>query len=229
VISTLDHPLIPKLLVGGSTETLVYYVMTYIEGPTLRQSLHRRRRLSVTDTVRLGEDLLDALGHAHGHGLVHRDVKPENVVMSVAGAVLLDLGIARAIELAGSDRVTQSGVTVGSAAYMSPEQARAEGEPDPGTDLYAVGCVLFECLAGRPPFVHRSETAVLQMQLNDPAPDVRQYRPDTPEPVARALARALAKQRVQRWQSAAEMQRALEDAAAHGTQAARRDRRFQGA
>ncbi len=209
LISKLDHPLIPKLVVAGSTETLVYFVMTYSEGHTLREILDHRPRLSLSDTRRLGDDLLDALQHAHAHGLVHRDVKPENIVLSPAGAVLLDFGIARAIALAESDRVTHSGVAVGSSAYMSPAQATAVGDPDPRDDLYSVGCVLFECLAGRTPFVHRNETMVLQMHLTTPAPDVREFRPDVPEALARTLARALTKEQGERWQTATEMQQAL--------------------
>lgn len=214
VISTLEHPLIPRLLSAGSTQTLVYYVMTYFEGPTLREVLDRRRRLSEADTLRLGDNLLDALGHAHARGLVHRDVKPENIVVSDPGAVLLDFGIARAIELAGSDRVTHSGVAVGSSAYMSPEQAQALGEPDPRSDIYSVGCVLFECLAGRAPFVHRNEQAVLQMHMNQLPPDVREYRPELPEAVGATLARAMIKEVGDRWQTAAQMRTALEAAAA---------------
>jgi serine/threonine-protein kinase len=214
VISTLDHPLIPKLHTAGSTTSLVYYVMTYFEGPTLREILDRRRRLSEADTLRLGDNLLDALGHAHARGLAHRDVKPENIIISDPGAVLLDFGIARAIQLAGSDKVTQSGVAVGSSAYMSPEQAQAVGEPDPRSDLYAVGCVLFECLAGRPPFVNRMETAVLQMHVTQPVPDIREFRPEISEAVATTLIRAMAKEVGGRWQTATQMRTALEEAGA---------------
>jgi serine/threonine-protein kinase len=213
VISILDHPLIPKLQTAGSSASLVYYVMTYFEGPTLREVLDRRRRLSEADTVQLGDNLLDALGHAHARGLAHRDVKPENVIISDPGAVLLDFGIARAIQLAGKDKVTQSGVAVGSSAYMSPEQAKAIGEPDPRSDIYAVGCVLFECLAGRPPFVNRIEALLLSMHINEPVPDIRQFRPDTSEAVATALTRALAKELGDRWQTADQMRAALQQAA----------------
>jgi serine/threonine protein kinase len=206
LVSRLNHPRIAGLLDSGERDWFVYLAMAFIEGPTLREALGGHRKLSVSDTLRVARDLLDALGHAHQLGIVHRDVKPENVVISPSrGAVLLDFGIARAIVTSISREITRAGLTVGSSSYMSPEQINGEQKIDGRSDLYSVGCVLFECLAGRPPFVWRKEAVVLQLHLTEPAPDVRTIRPDVPPDLANAIAKALAKQPGERWQSAAEM------------------------
>ncbi|HEU4761630.1 MAG TPA: serine/threonine-protein kinase [Gemmatimonadales bacterium] len=207
--SQLDHPHIAHLLDSGERDWLVYYVMTFVEGATLREFLSQRGRLSVGDTLRLADHLLDALEHAHGHGIIHRDVKPENVVVSPGGAVLLDFGIARAVWASGSDRLTRSGIAVGTSTYMSPEQITALKEIDLRSDLYSLACVLFECLAGQPPFVHRNEAVVLQMHLNQPAPDLRTLQPGIPAELAAGIGRALAKAPEERWQTAAAMRDAL--------------------
>jgi serine/threonine-protein kinase len=207
--SQLNHPHIAHLLDSGERDWLVYYVMSYVQGPTLRDMVSQRTRLTVPDTLRVADDLLDALEHAHGHGILHRDVKPENVVIGSQGAVLLDFGIARAVWASGSDRLTRSGIAVGTSTYMSPEQITALQEIDLRSDLYSLACVLFECLAGQPPFVHRNEAVVLQMHLTQPAPDLRSLRPEVPVELAQSLARALAKTPEERWQSATAMRDAL--------------------
>lgn len=208
LISRLEHPNICQLIDSGEHEWLVYYVMPYLEGPTLGQHLTRTGRMPPEDTIQLARDLLSALGYAHEQQVVHRDVKPENIVLTASGAVLLDFGIARAIAISAGDRLTRSGVAVGTSSYMSPEQVAAE-EIDHRSDLYSLGCVLFECLAGHPPFRHRNEAVVLQMHRSEPAPDVTTLRQDTPLPLARTVLRALAKRREDRWQSAGEMLAAL--------------------
>jgi serine/threonine protein kinase len=207
--SQLHHPHIAHLLDSGERDWLVYYVMTFVEGATLREVMSQRGRLSVPDVRRIADDLLDALEHAHGRGIIHRDVKPENVVISPHGAVLLDFGIARAVWASGSDRLTRSGIAVGTSTYMSPEQITALQEIDLRSDLYSLACVLFEALAGRPPFEHRNEAVVLQMHLTQPAPDLRTLRPDIPAELAAGIGRALAKTPAERWQSAAAMRDAL--------------------
>jgi eukaryotic-like serine/threonine-protein kinase len=207
--SQLNHPHIARLLDSGERDWLVYYVMTYLEGPTLREHLAQTGRLSIGDTVRIAGDLLDALEHAHKRGIVHRDMKPDNVVLAANGAVLLDFGIARAVAASGSDRLTRSGIAVGTSTYMSPEQITALQEIDLRSDLYALAVVLFECLAGQPPFTHRNEAVVLQLHLTQPAPDVRTLRPDTPPELAAGIARALAKTPAERWASAADMRDAI--------------------
>ena len=207
--SKIDHPLVARVLDSGEAEWLVYYVMPFIEGPTLRGHLDRVRRLPIPDVVRVGRDLLGALGAAHQVGIIHRDVKPENIVLSAQGAVLLDFGIARAIEAAGTSQLTRSGIAVGTSSYMSPEQVQAQTNIDARTDLYSVGCVLFESIAGRPPFRHPNEVVVLQMHMNEEAPDVREFREDTPPALAEAVARALKKKPDERWESAGAMAAAL--------------------
>jgi eukaryotic-like serine/threonine-protein kinase len=207
--SQLDHPHIAKLLDSGERDWLIYYVMSYIEGATLREYLDTSSRLSIVETLRIAGDLLDALSHAHGLGIIHRDVKPANVVVSAEGAILLDFGIARAVAASGTDQLTRSGIAVGTSTYMSPEQITAATSIDHRCDLYSVGCLLYECLAGQPPFYHRNEAVVLQLHLTQAAPDVRTIRSDTPAELALAIARALAKNPADRWPSATAMRDAL--------------------
>ncbi len=205
----LDHPNIARLLDSGEKDWLVYYVMPYVEGPTLRQVLDRTRQLTLPDALRVADDLLAALDHAHARGVVHRDVKPENILISRQGAVLVDFGIARAIDASAADRLTRSGIAVGTSQYMSPEQINAMQAPDHRGDIYSVGCVLFESLAGRPPFNNRSEAVVLQLHLTEPPPNLHELRPAVPASVAAVIARALAKQPEERWPTAAAMREAL--------------------
>lgn len=213
MLSQLKHPHIAQLLDYGELDYLVYYAMRYVKGQNLRVHLDRTRRLSVGDTVRLACDLLEALDAAHARAIVHRDVKPENVIVAGEGAVLLDFGIARAIAASGTERLTRSGFTVGTSAYMSPEQVSGSLEIDHRSDLYSLGCVLFECLAGRAPFAHASEAVVLHRHLNEPAPDLRTIAPGTAAPVAEAIARALRKAPEDRWLTAGDMLAALAEPA----------------
>ncbi|HXY20603.1 MAG TPA: serine/threonine-protein kinase [Gemmatimonadales bacterium] len=210
LLSRVDHPRICRLLDWGERDWLVYYVMDYVEGPTLREYLERVRRAPVEDTLRETCELLEALEYAHGLGVVHRDVKPENVKLSPSGAVLMDFGIAKAVATAAPDRarLTRSGFTLGTSAYMSPEQATG-GEIDHRSDLYSVGCVIFECLTGSPPYEHADDRVVFGMHLRAPIPDVRRFRPHVPAELAKLVTKSLAKNPDQRWQSAGEMRAAL--------------------
>jgi serine/threonine-protein kinase len=205
----LDHPHIARLLDSGETDYLLWFVMPLVDGESLRQVLRRERRLALTRAVAIACDVLEALDYAHGHGIAHRDIKPDNVVLSAQGAVLVDLGIARAIARAGEDRVTRSGFVVGTEEYMSPEQAAGAPDVDGRTDLYSLGVLLFEALAGRPPFSAASAAAVLDMHQHHPPPDLRALRREVPKPLAAAIGRALAKAPADRWQTAAEMRAAL--------------------
>lgn len=208
-LSRLEHPSVARVLDSGEAEFFLFYVMPMIEGPSLRQHLDRARRVSIDDTRRIGLDLLGALAYFHGRGIVHRDVKPDNIVLRPEGPVLVDFGIAKAIAEAGTNRLTRSGFTVGTSHYMSPEQVLGAADVDHRCDLYSLGCVLFECLAGRPPFWHHRDELVLHMQQVEPAPDVREFRDDTPRTLAGLIARALEKERERRWQTAGEMLDAL--------------------
>lgn len=207
----LHHPQIARLLDSGEAGWVVYYTMEFIEGPTLRGYLDVHGRLSVAETVRIARDLLGALDHAHGRGIAHRDVKPDNIVISARGAVLLDLGIARAIGTAGTDRVTSAGMAVGTAGYMSPEQIRGVTELDPRSDLYSLACVLTECLTGAPPYTAANPISVPLLHLREPVPDIAARRPDAPAALAHAIMRALAKLPEDRWPSAAAMAGALNE------------------
>lgn len=209
VISRLEHPRIARLLDWGETNWLLWYIMEFVPGPSLRQHLDRARRVSIGDTLHIAHDLLGALEAAHRIGIVHRDVKPDNIVLSPGGAVLLDFGIAKAVSEAGSDRLTRSGFAVGTSAYMSPEQISGLEGLDTRSDLYSVGCVLYECLTGKPPYDDPFEDHVLTKHQTAPIPDVRGARPDTPPGLAAAITRALAKSRDDRWPTAEAMRSAL--------------------
>lgn len=207
--SQLHHPHIAPLLDSGESEYLLWYVMPFVPGETLRQTLRRQRLLPTERAVHIACEVLEALAHAHEHGLAHRDIKPDNIVLSPEGAVLVDFGIARAIAQSGEDRVTRSGFVVGTEEYMSPEQAAGAPDVDGRTDLYSLGVVLYEALAGRPPFSSPSAAAVLDMQQHHPPPDLRSLRPDAPKPLVNAIVQALAKTREERWQTALAMREAL--------------------
>src|ERR1041384_2208554 len=208
-VAQLDHPHLARLLDTGETDYLLWLVMPHVPGDSLRQALNRERRLPIDRAARIACEVLDALDHAHSHGIAHRDIKPDNIVLSPEGAVLVDLGIARAIASSGTDRVTRSGFVVGTEEYMSPEQAQGAPDVDGRTDINSLGVVLFECLAGRPPFSSASAAAVLDMHQHHPAPDVHSLRRDAPKALAAVIARALAKPRAERWQRAIEMREAL--------------------
>ena len=209
--AAFDHPHIAPLLDSGETDYLLWFVMPFVAGETLRKVLRRERMLPIDRAVQVSTEVLDALGHAHEHGFAHRDIKPDNIVLSSegAGAILVDFGIARAIASSGEDRVTRSGFVVGTEEYMSPEQAGGSPDIDGRTDLYSLGVVLFEALTGRPPFAAASAAAVLDMQQHAPPPDLRKLRRDVPRVLSDAVMKALSKAREARWQTAAEMRQAL--------------------
>ncbi|PYP17761.1 MAG: hypothetical protein DMD54_06950 [Gemmatimonadetes bacterium] len=208
--SQLNHPHIARLLDSGENDYLLWFVMPFVPGETLRQVVRRERMLPVDRAVRIATEVLDALAHAHEHGLAHRDIKPDNIVCSGdSGAILVDFGIARAIATSGEDRVTRSGFVVGTEEYMSPEQAGGSPDIDGRTDIYSLGVVLFEALAGRPPFSAASAAAVLDMQQHAPPPDLRKLRRDVPRALSDTVMKSLAKAREARWQTASDMRRAL--------------------
>jgi serine/threonine protein kinase len=205
----LHHPHIAPLLDSGETDYLLWFVMPFVAGETLRQVIRRQPLLPVERAVRVATDILAALAHAHDQGLAHRDIKPDNIVCGDGGAVLVDFGIARAIASSGEDRVTRSGFVVGTEEYMSPEQAGGSPDIDGRTDLYSLGVVLFEALAGRPPFSAASAAAVLDMQQHHAPPEIRRLRRDVPRALADVIMKALSKAREARWQTAVEMRQAL--------------------
>ena len=206
----LHNPHIAPLLDSGENDYLLWFVMPYVPGESLRRALERERRLEVGFSARIGCEMLEALAHAHAQGLAHRDIKPDNIVLSPQGAVLVDFGISRAIAQSGEDRVTRSGFVVGTEEYMSPEQAAGADEVDGRTDLYSLGIVLFEALAGRPPFSGPSAAAVIDMQQHHEPPDLHGLRREVPPPLGAVIARALKKHPPERWQTAEDMRAALQ-------------------
>ena len=149
--SKLSHPYIVPIFSAGEVDGLFYYVMPYVEGESLRHRLLEERTLPLETALHIARDVADALAFAHAQGIIHRDIKPENILLSGNHAIVADFGIARAISAAGSLTLTQAGQPIGSPGYMSPEQAMALGDLDARTDIYSLGCVLFEMLAGEPP------------------------------------------------------------------------------
>jgi len=166
--------------------------MPYVDGESLRDRLRREGRLPVKDAVRITTEVADALHYAHGRGIIHRDLKPENILLSAGHAFVADFGIARALTQAGDDRLTGTGLALGTPAYMSPEQAAGEQAIDAQSDIYALGCVVYEMLAGEPPFQGPTPQAVLARRLTGPAPPLQSRRPDLSKAVSAAVARALA-------------------------------------
>jgi serine/threonine-protein kinase len=192
VAARLQHPHILPLYDSGEGMGILYYVMPYVAGETLRDRLTREKQLPVADAVQVACDVADALAFAHSHGVVHRDIKPENILFMGGHAVVADFGIARALDVAGGRRLTGTGVVLGTPPYMSPEQAGGD-DVDGRSDVYALGCVLFEMLAGSPPFAAPTVDRMLTQHLTEEPPPVTQVRPAVPEAVAEALRRALAK------------------------------------
>jgi serine/threonine-protein kinase len=186
--------------------------MPYVEGESLRDRLTREKQLPLDDALKITRDVAEALGYAHQQGVVHRDIKPENILLHGGHAVVMDFGIARALTVAGGDGITESGIAVGTPAYMSPEQGSGSGEPDARSDIYSLGCVLYEMLAGHPPFTGSTAQEVLSRHALDPVPSLRAARNQVPAHVEQAVVRALAKQPADRFPTAAQFASALTDA-----------------
>jgi tetratricopeptide (TPR) repeat protein/TolB-like protein len=205
----LDHPHILPLLDSGEAEGFLFYVMPHVEGESLRDRLTREKQLPVDDALQTAREVADALGYAHSHGIIHRDIKPENILLAAGHARVADFGIARAISVAGGEQLTETGLAVGTPAYMSPEQAAGSTELDGRSDIYALGCVLYEMLAGQPPFTGPTVESVVHQHLTIEAQPVTNLRPAVPAPLARALSRALAKTPADRFATAAQFGAAL--------------------
>lgn len=209
IASKLSHPHIVPLYDSGAAGDLLYYTMPYIEGPSLRQRLARDKQLPLEEAVRIALDVADALGAAHAQGLIHRDIKPGNILLEDGHAMVTDFGLARAIEHAAGDSITSSGLIVGTPEYMSPEQASGEGELDARSDLYAVACVLYEMLAGEAPYTGPTAQAIVAKQMSQPVPSARVVRATVPPAVDAAIQRGLAKIPADRFPSVQEFAEAL--------------------
>ena len=209
IAAKLTHPRIVPLYDSGTADGFPFYVMPYIDGPSLRERLEAGPRLEIAEALRIAGDVAKALDFAHQHGVVHRDIKPENILLAGDEALVADFGIARAIEVATGDKLTQTGMTVGTPGYMSPEQVYGRRDLDGRADVYSLGCVLYEMLANHPPFVAGSVQEVLARHVLDPVPAIRAARPDVPVAVERAVLKALAKKPGDRFATAAHFDAAL--------------------
>ncbi|TMB86281.1 MAG: hypothetical protein E6J45_14150, partial [Chloroflexi bacterium] len=209
----LQHPHIVVVHDSGEAEGQLWYTMPYVEGGTLRDRLLREKQLPVEDALRITSEVADALQYAHQHGVIHRDIKPENILLSGAAdrdhAMVTDFGIARILSPELDQRLTDSGISIGTPQYMSPEQAMAERDIDARTDVYSLGCVLYEMLTGEPPYTGPSPQAVLAKRLSEPVPHLRTGRDVSPA-LEGAVTRALARAPADRFSSAAAFAAALQ-------------------
>ena len=213
-VARLEHPHIVPIYKVGRQDEIFYLIMRCIDGPSLRQLLETQKKLSVGDAARIARQVADALAYAHTHEIVHRDIKPDNILLDKSGHVLVtDFGIAKAAQAAqkakpSSKSLTSEGMIVGTPEYMSPEQA--SGDPlDGRSDIYSLGIVVYQMLAGSPPFEGLSSAAILAQQLTEEPTPIRRLRPDVPEEMAVVLERMLEKNRSRRFQMASEVSRAL--------------------
>jgi serine/threonine-protein kinase len=194
IAAKLTHPHILMLIDSGEADGFLFYVMPYVAGESLRDRLMRDGALPVAEAVRLLDQVASALTYAHGQGVIHRDIKPENILLAHDQAVVADFGIARAVEVAGGEKLTGTGIAIGTPAYMSPEQAFGQADVDGRTDVYALGCVLFEMVAGRLPFEAATPQALIAQHASDTVPSLRALKPEIPLHVDRAVCRAMAKE-----------------------------------
>jgi serine/threonine protein kinase len=209
-VARLQHPHILTVHDSGEAAGQLWFTMPFVEGESLRDRLRREQQLPVEAALRIATDAARALQYAHEHGVIHRDIKPENLLLTKDGSTLVaDFGIAKALS-GGDDRLTETGISVGTPAYMSPEQATGDRTLDARTDVYALGAVLYEMLAGEPPFTGPTAQAVIAKRFSGEVPRVRRVRPSVPESVELAVIRALAPVPADRFASATEFARALE-------------------
>jgi serine/threonine-protein kinase len=211
----LNHPHILSVYDSGKVDEFLYCVMPFVEGESLREKLDRDGQLPCQEALRICREIGDALSFAHTHHVIHRDVKPANILLEAGHAVLADFGLAKALSIAGDEGLTRAGFAVGTPAYTSPEQASGEGPVDGRSDVYSLGCVLYEMLAGQPPFVGPTADSVVRQHMTLEPSSVRVLRPGIPEEVEEILGKALAKAPADRFQTAEEMTRAI-DAAISG-------------
>jgi tetratricopeptide (TPR) repeat protein/tRNA A-37 threonylcarbamoyl transferase component Bud32 len=211
IAAQLEHPHILTLIDSGEAEGFLYYIMPYVEGESLRTKLAREGELPIAEATRILHDVVDALAHAHSHGVVHRDIKPDNVLLSGKHAVVTDFGIAKAVsEATGRQQLTTAGVALGTPAYMAPEQAVADPNIDHRADVYAVGALAYELLAGRPPFAGDTAQQVLAAHVTEVPDPVTRYRDTVPPGMADLVMRCLAKKPADRWQRIEELLPQLE-------------------
>jgi serine/threonine protein kinase/formylglycine-generating enzyme required for sulfatase activity/dienelactone hydrolase len=209
VSAQLNHPNILTLIDSGEADGLLYYVMPYVEGESLRDRLDREKQLPIAETVDITRELADALGHAHSLGIIHRDVKPENILFEADHAIVADFGIARAVTAAGGATLTETGLAIGTPAYMSPEQAVGERDVDARTDVYSLACMVYEMLGGDPPFVASTPQAILARKSLEAPPSLRNVRRTVSPAMEAAVTKALATTPADRFRTPHEFVEAL--------------------
>jgi len=200
IARTLTHPHILPLFESGEAGGRLFYAMPYVTGESLRTRLDRDRQIPVDEAVRLAVEVAGALGFAHQHDILHRDIKPENILLEGGHAIVADFGIARVVGAsAAAAALTQTGMSVGTPAYMSPEQALADKGVDSRTDQYALGCVLYEMIAGQPPFVGATMQVLIVKHTMEPVPPLRTIAPGVSKPLEDVIFRSLAKAQADRF------------------------------
>jgi eukaryotic-like serine/threonine-protein kinase len=205
----LQHPNILPVYDSGDAGGTLYYVMPFVEGESLRDRLDREPQLPVDDALQIAKEVAEALAYAHDHDVVHRDIKPENIMLSGGHAIVTDFGIARAVSAAGGDKLTQTGLAIGTPAYMPPEQASGSGQVDRRSDIYSLACVLYETLAGQPPFTGPTAQAIMARHSLDAVPRLKIVRDAIPDDLETVIERALEKVPADRYQSSGEFAKAL--------------------
>src|SRR5690242_3159948 len=210
VTANLQHPNLLPLFDSGEADGLLFYVMPFVEGESLRARLGREKQLPIDEAIRLAEAIAGALDYAHRHGVIHRDLKPENILLQDGQPLVADFGIALAVSNAGGSRITQTGISLGTPQYMSPEQATGDRAIDGRSDIYSLAAVTYEMLTGDPPHTGSTMQAVIARVLTERPRPVRAARPTVPEHVAAALERALEKLPADRWPTAQTFADALE-------------------
>src|SRR6266508_1398491 len=209
VTANLQHPNLLPLFDSGAADGLLYYVMPFVEGESLRARLAREKQLPIDEALRIAVAIANALDYAHSHGVIHRDLKPENILIQAGQPVIADFGIALAVSKAGGQRVTQTGLSLGTPQYMSPEQATGDRQIDKRTDIYSLGAVVYEMLAGEAPHTGGTVQAIVAKVLTERPRHVRMLRPSVPEHVDDAIECALEKVPADRWQTAGDFADAL--------------------
>src|SRR5687768_8989186 len=217
ISARLTHPHLLPLHDSGEADGLLYYVMPFIEGDTLRERLRREKLLPLEDAIRITCDIADGLAFAHRHDIVHRDIKPENILLQANRAILADFGVARALTVSATESKTATGIIVGTAMYMSPEQALGDRTVDARSDIYSLACVLYEMLIGEPPFTGHSVQAIVARHASERVPSLRLIRATVPAEVEEVITRALAKMPADRFTTVEEFSSRLRAARLDGS------------